>query len=325
MIYKLVCKEPKRIDIFIAQSLKMTRNQVAILIKENGVYVNGIQTKKTGFRLEEGDAVTIPKVEPIVEKEIMVDFEIPILYEDEHILVINKPPFLTVHPAPSVKEATVVDWLRLRGHTLSTLGGNLREGIVHRIDKETSGALVIAKTNEAHEGLAKQLKDQSMGRFYLAIIDMPLKEDLLIDKPITRNIKNRLRMNVAPHGRASKSAFVKLSLSKNEDMELIGAKLFTGRTHQIRAHLKSLSRYILGDDLYGFKSQKAKIPRVMLHAYGLHFLHPVTSKTLLFCAPLYEDFRSILAQHFNKEFFDETLPLTSLMDRFNIDDFRLPA
>ncbi len=312
-----------RLDQFLAHSLQTPRNQVLALIKTHGVYVNDVLTCKAGLKLQEGDIVRLPKIEPVKEPEVRVDFDIPLIYEDEHIMVINKPPFITVHPAPSVKDATVVDWLKARGVKLSTLSGETRHGIVHRIDKETSGALVIAKTNEAHLHLASQLEDKSMGRFYLALIDLPLKSDCIVQRPIGRNPKNRLKMAIVPNGRFAKSAFCKLALAKNEKIELIGAKLFTGRTHQIRVHLESLSRHILGDDLYGFKSQKDKINRVMLHAYGIYFNHPITHEPLMFQAPLYEDFESILNQRFTRESYHEYYSLNALKHRFDFSDFRV--
>jgi 23S rRNA pseudouridine1911/1915/1917 synthase len=163
---------------------------------------------------------------------------------------------------------------------------------VHRIDKETSGALVIAKNNEAHVSLSAQLEDKSMGRYYLAIIDLPLKENVVVELPIGRSLKNRLKMDVVKDGRMAKSAFAKLVLSKDTKKELIAAKLFTGRTHQIRVHLQGLSRHILGDSLYGFKSQNGTIPRVMLHAYILYLKHPRTGQLLQINAPLWDDFNT---------------------------------
>jgi len=317
------CKEPERLDTFLAQAIQAPRNQVLSLIKTHGVYVNKTLICKAGLKLQIGDEITIPQIPTSQEPQIKVDFDIPIIYEDRAIMVINKPPFLTVHPAPSVKEATVVDWLKSRRVKLSTLSGQTRHGIVHRIDKETSGALVVAKTNEAHAGLAAQLEDKSMGRFYLAIIDLPLKSNCIVDKPIARNPKNRLKMAIISDGRNAKSAFCKLALAKDEQAELIGAKLFTGRTHQIRVHLESLSRHILGDNLYGFKSQKATIPRVMLHAYGIYLNHPITNKPLMFQAPFYEDFESILTQRFTRESYNDYYSLATLKCRFYADDFRL--
>lgn len=315
------CKDSVRLDVFLTKELQTPRNQVLTLIKNHGVYVNETLTCKAGLKLQIDDEIRIPDISIIQEPEIKVDFEIPIIYEDDEILVINKPPFITVHPAPSVKDATVVDWLKSKGIKLSTLSGETRHGIVHRIDKETTGALVVAKTNAAHAGLAAQLEDKSMGRFYLAMIDLPLKSDCIVDKPIARNPKNRLKMAIVPDGRVAKSAFCKLALANDERTELIGAKLYTGRTHQIRVHLESLSRHILGDNLYGFKSQKAIIPRVMLHAYGIYLNHPITNKPLMFQAPLYEDFESILTQRFTRESYNEHISLATLKHRFDASNF----
>ena len=312
------CKENGRLDAIMSKELLLPRNQIEQLIKQVGVTVGAKEVKKCSFKLKIDDVVVYDFVQAKKEKEsYKVDFDIDILYEDDDILVINKPPFLTVHPAPSVKEATVVDWLIKRGISLSTISGEERHGIVHRIDKETSGALVIAKNNEAHMGLSSQLVDKSMGRYYLAMIDVPLKEDIVIDKPIGRNRNNRLKMDVVSGGRESKSAFCKLVLAKDEKKELISAKLFTGRTHQIRVHLNSLSRHVLGDDLYGFKSQKGKIARVMLHAYILYLQHPRTGEFMQVIAPLFEDFETILNKHFSKDEIDEKMDSSYIIKHFS--------
>ena len=320
MPHTFTCNENKRLDAFLTEALGVPRNQVSQLLKTHGAMVNGSQVTKAGFKLQAQDVIEIELPQKVQRESYEVNFDIPIIYEDEHILVINKPPFLTIHPAPSVKEATVVDWLKAKGISLSTLSGEERHGIVHRIDKETSGALVIAKSNEAHFALAKQLENKTMGRYYLALIDLPLKEECRVEKPIARHPKNRLKMGIVSDGRHAKSAFCKLALAKNEKTELIAAKLFTGRTHQIRVHLESLSRHILGDDLYGFKSQKATIPRVMLHAYELYLTHPVSDKAMQFCAPLYEDFKTQLTNNFTMEQLDEALEIHTLARRFDTAD-----
>ncbi len=214
-------------------------------------------------------------------------------------MVVNKPSGLVVHPAPSVKGATLVDWLVQRGISLSTIAGEERHGIVHRIDRDTTGALVVAKTNEAHQRLSQQLRDKSMGRYYLALIDYPLKESGIVERPIGRNPKNRFKMGVVPNGKEAKSAFYKLVSNKKKE-ELIAVKLFTGRTHQIRVHLESLGRHILGDTLYGFKSKKDTIDRVFLHAYKLYLFHPITKKKMEFVAPLFSDMREYIAKNFNE-------------------------
>ena len=312
------CKKAGRLDVIMSKNLSLPRNQIEQLIKQVGVKVGTKDVKKCSFKLKAEDIIEYDFVQAVKEKEnYKVNFDIEVLYEDEDILVINKPPFITVHPAPSVKEATVVDWLIKRGVSLSTISGDERHGIVHRIDKGTSGALVIAKNNKAHLGLSSQLVDKSMGRYYLAIVDIPLKEDIIIDKPIARNRNNRLKMDVVAGGRKSKSSFCKLALGKDEKKELIGAKLFTGRTHQIRVHLSSLSRHVLGDDLYGFKSQNSKIERVMLHAYILYLKHPITGEFMQVIAPPFEDFENILKKYFNKDEIDEKMDSSYIIKRFS--------
>ena len=318
---EFICKESKRLDVVMSETLNLPRNQVEKLIKNVGVYIDEKLTHKCSVKLVEGNVVRYEFVEANESpSQYEINFDVPILYEDDDLLVINKPPFLTVHAAPSVKEATLVDWLKFKGINLSTISGEERHGIVHRIDKETSGALVIAKNNEAHVSLSAQLEDKSMGRYYLAIIDLPLKENVVVELPIGRSLKNRLKMDVVKDGRMAKSAFAKLVLSKDTKKELIAAKLFTGRTHQIRVHLQALSRHILGDSLYGFKSQNGTIPRVMLHAYILYLKHPRTGQLLQINAPLWDDFNTYLTHHFTKEEVNEKITLDSIVNGFGSYD-----
>ncbi len=306
-----------RVDKVLQQHLKTTRNRVEHFIKEGNIKVDGKVIKKCGYKLKGGEKIEYDIKEAISKKEYEVDFDIEKLYEDEDILIINKPPFLTVHPAPSVKEATLVDWLKKENISLSTISGEERNGIVHRIDKQTSGALVIAKNNEAHLALSKQLEDKSMGRYYLAIINTPLKDNIIVEKAIARNRKNRLKMAAYDKGRAAKSAFLKLATSNDGKKELIAAKLFTGRTHQIRVHLSTLSRHILGDDLYGFKSKKDTIRRVMLHAYVLYLVHPKSEKKIYVKAPLLQDFTEILEKNFTMENLYEKIDTDYIIHAFD--------
>jgi len=309
-----------RLDIFLASSFDISRSQITELIKKGDVSIGEKTITKAGERLRVGDKVSV-RLRDVEKKEgAEVDFDIPIIYEDDDIMVINKPPFLTVHPAPSVKEPTLVDWLKSKNISLSTLSGDERNGIVHRIDKETSGALAIAKNNASHAFLAKQLEERTLGRYYLALIDYPLKDDTIVEKPIARNPKNRLKMGVVEDGRVAKSAFCKLLTCEQSGVELIAAKLFTGRTHQIRVHLNAIGRHILGDNLYGFKSQKAKIERVMLHAYYMYLVHPKSGELMSFIAPLYDDFTKQLQKYFTKEQIDETITADSINRRFSFID-----
>jgi len=295
-----------RIDKILATQLDVSRNQVEKLVKEGLVSVNDKTVLKSSYKVVEGHHVCYSFKEGEKRVAPPIDFDVEILYEDDHILVVNKPSGLVVHPAPSVKEPTLVDWLIHKGISLSTINGEERHGIVHRIDKETTGALVVAKENKVHEALSLQLQDKSMGRYYLALIDCPLKENIIVDKPIGRNPNNRLKMDVVPHGREAKTAFVKL-LTSEHGVELIAAKLFTGRTHQIRVHLNSLGRHILGDDLYGFKSKRDKISRVNLHAYLLYLIHPVSGEKMEFVAPLFDDMKMYLSKNFDQGEVDEKI------------------
>ncbi len=309
---------PERLDTFLATHLDASRSAVAGLIKKSCVSVNGTPVEKPGLKLKAGDALSVILPEaPQAPEEYLPDFEVEILYEDDDILVINKPSGVVVHPAPSYKGATLVDWLKHRGIRLSTLSGEERHGIVHRIDKETSGAMVIAKTNEAHTGLSDQLQDRSMGRYYLALIDLPLKDHIVVDAPIARNPANRLKMGIVSGGKSAKSAFAKLQLSDDEKNELIAAKLYSGRTHQIRVHLGSLNRHILGDGLYGYKGNDSKINRVFLHAYLLYLIHPRSGEPMQFIARLPEDFQGILARAYTKEDYHEKITDSAVHHAFD--------
>jgi len=295
-----------RLDKVLSEQINQSRNQVEQLIKEGLVYINSKQITKTGYKLSIGDEVEYSFKEAIPKEKIMVDFDVEVLYEDDVMMVINKPAGVVIHPAPSVKGATLVDWLIQRDISLSTIAGEHRHGIVHRIDKNTTGALVIAKTNEAHQKLSDQLRDKSMGRYYLTLIDSPLKESGIVEKPIGRNRKHRFKMGIMPNGKYAKSAFCKIAES-DENVELIAVKLFTGRTHQIRVHLNSIGKHILGDVLYGFKSKKDTINRVFLHAYKLYLTHPSTGLKMEFIAPMFPDMRDFLYQKFNQGEIDEKI------------------
>ena len=368
----LIAQCSERLDVFLSSQLGISRNQISSLIKSAAVRVDGAVQSRPGYKLSAGELVHIdyPAPAPQQTSEERLNFDVEILYEDDDLLVVNKPAGLTVHPAASVKEPTLVDWLKSRGYLLSSLGGELRAGIVHRLDKLTSGALLVAKNNAAHAALSAQLSDKSMGRIYLALIDLPLKEPCVIERPIARNPANRLKMGIVPGGRSAKSAFYEIlsgaelselqnsaqkcdeilgagdgtaagksagadeilnnradnadkiltaKMSANEtraarlaenkflnfknpaqnyklppinlkSFNLVAAKLFTGRTHQIRVHLSSINRHILGDHLYGFKSENAKISRILLHAYLLYFIHPRSGKEVKICAGLPSEF-----------------------------------
>lgn len=317
MYKNFIVFEEERLDKFLAINIKSSRNQIEQLIKKGFVKVNGKTISKTGAKLKPNQQIEVEFPELEKQEEYSVDFDVEVIYEDDDILVINKPYNLTVHGAPSVKEATLVDWLKSKKISLSTISGEERHGIVHRLDKGTSGVMVIAKNNESHQELSRQLEEKSMGRYYLAIVDEPLKENITIDKPIGRNPNNRLKMSIIENGRNAKTAFAKINLSKNEKEELICCKLFTGRTHQIRVHLSSFNRHILGDNLYGFKGELNKINRFYLHAYILYLVHPKTKKLMTFKADIAFDMQNYIDKYFNREILNEKLFEASISELFN--------
>jgi len=313
-----VCENPQRLDTFLASQIGQTRSQIAALIKNEAVCVDDKKVIRPGVKLKAGQkvAVTFPKVKESEAKE--VDFDVEILYEDEDLLVINKPSGVTVHPAPSVKEATLVDWLKHKGIRLSTISGEERHGIVHRLDKGTSGTMVVAKSNEAHEFLSKQLQDKSMGRYYIAVVTPPLKEDVtIVESNIGRSSHNRLKMAAGlEHGKYAKTIFKHLALSEDERTQLIGCKLFTGRTHQIRVHLETLNRHILGDHIYALNPKVEKAERILLHAYLIYFIHPRTEEKLFFTANFDPVMQETIEKKFDREILDEVIDSNYIMRSF---------
>lgn len=312
--------ENSRLDVFLAKKLNQSRNQVALLIEKDYVRVNDKIQDKNSFKLKNGDIISIAslKLYDEIKPQFEVDFDIDVLYEDEDLLVLNKPSNLVVHGASSVKNATLVDWLIEKKYTLSNLGGEIRAGLVHRLDKDTSGAILIAKNNFTHQKLSEQLADKSMGRIYLALIDLPLKEDkIIVEKFLMRSPSNAIKKIAIDKenkfSKNAKSAFI--NIVKTENLTLMAAKLFTGRTHQIRAHLASLNRHILGDSLYGYKGKYDC--RIMLHAYFLYFIHPKTKEQIFVKAPLMEDFKNIMFEQINLGENDEKISLEFLLEFFN--------
>jgi len=307
----------QRLDIFLASQIEQTRSQVAQLIKKNCVYVDEKIVARAGVKLKVGQIVRVEFPEVKVAKALDIDFDVEVLYEDEDVLVINKPTNLTVHPAPSVKEATLVEWLKHKNIRLSTISGEERHGIVHRLDKGTSGVMVVAKNNEAHTFLSEQLQDKSMGRHYIAVVVPPLKEDItIVEKAIKRSSKNRLKMGCENGGKDAKTAFGFLALSDDETTQLIACKLFTGRTHQIRVHLETMSRHIIGDHLYGDIKKGDKSERILLHAYEIHFIHPRTKELHTYVAPMDDYMKNYIDNKFNTGVINEVIDSNYINKRF---------
>lgn len=315
--HRYICDDAQRLDTFLASQIGQSRSQVAQLILRESVLVDGKVVSRAGVKLKENQIITVNLPDMQISSPLEIDFSVAVLYEDDDVLVINKPSGLTVHPAPSVKEATLVDWLKHKGIRLSTLSGEERHGIVHRLDKGTSGTMVIAKNNASHEFLSSQLQDKSMGRYYLAVVNPPLKEDIVaVECPIARSTHNRLKMGCLEHGKYAKSLFKALALSKDEKNQLIACKLFTGRTHQIRVHLEKINRHIVGDHIYAQSPKLEKSERILLHAYSIYFIHPTTRKEVSFTAPLDVAMGEYIEKKFDMEQMDETMDVNNIIRSF---------
>lgn len=316
-----VCDKIERLDTFLASQVGQTRSQIVQLIKQDCVYIEDKKVTRPGVKLKVGQTIRVEFPHAKKEPALEVDFDVEILYEDDDILVINKPSGVTVHPAPSVKDATLVDWLKHKGIRLSTISGEERHGIVHRLDKGTSGTMVVAKNNEAHEFLSLQLQDKSMGRYYVAVLTPPLKDDITtIESNIGRSAHNRLKMACGlEHGKYAKTMFKSLTLSENEKNQLVACKLFTGRTHQIRVHLESMNRHIIGDHIYAISPKLEKSERILLHAYIIYFIHPRTKEKVSFVANFDEIMKNEVDKRFNKEQIDEVMDPDYIMHSFTTD------
>ena len=320
-VQNYICSEPERLDTFLASQIGQTRSQIAHLIKQDCVWVDGKKVARPGVKLKSEQNIKVEFPYPKKEKALDVDFDVEILYEDDDVLVINKPSGVTVHPAPSVKEATLVDWLKHKGIRLSTISGEERHGIVHRLDKGTSGTMVVAKNNAAHEFLSLQLQDKSMGRYYIAVVSPPLKEDItVIESNIGRSANNRLKMACGlEHGKHAKTMFKALALSSDEKNQLIACKLFTGRTHQIRVHLESMNRHIIGDHIYALNPKVEKSDRILLHAYLIYFIHPTTKERLSFHAEFDDIMKEKIDKKFNLETLNEVIDTEYIVRSFSTD------
>lgn len=328
-----------RLDSLLSICLQIPRSQALQLIKHQQILLNESICTKPSTHIALGDTLCVlaptpqPQTHHYTSLQALTEakpefLDITILHQDSEFLVINKPPNIVIHEAPSLKEPTLVDWLKLTQPPIHNLCGDLRYGIVHRLDRQTSGALAIAKTSHAHNALSAQLKSRQMGRYYIALIDNPLKDSTIIECSMGRHPKNRLKMTTFPQHdiraglRYSKSVFVPLldCLNPQHALQLVAVKLFTGRTHQIRTHLESLGRHIIGDTLYGYKG-RFKECRVLLHAYLMYVSHPHDTslphtQEFVFKAPLFADMVAFLERYFDKDAINEVLSPQYILDRF---------
>jgi 23S rRNA pseudouridine1911/1915/1917 synthase len=301
-----------RLDSLVAGRLQISRNQAATLIATGRVTVSG-RRERAAYRARAGE--TIEVVVPPPPERTVVGESIPldIVFEDEHVAVVNKPAGMVVHPAPGNWTGTLVNALVGRGGDLSAEGGEDRAGIVHRLDKDTSGLLLVAKSDRAHRVLGAAIAGRQVSRRYAALCWGHLDGDVLeVDKPLARDPRDRKRMAVVSTGRQAKTSFRRLA--RFDSADLLQARLHSGRTHQIRVHLQSIGHPVVGDDTYGGGGGRrlAALPprRHFLHAAWLAFRHPVSGQLVDLRAPLPDDLRrSLVAVSGMAELADHPDPL----------------
>ena len=291
----IVLEEDKgeRLDSYLAHSLDgVTRSRIKNLIEEGAVTVCNKTIKKSGFSLKAGDFIAISFEDPTELSALPEDIPIDVVYEDEDFLVVNKAQGMVTHPAPGSHSGTLVNALLFHIKDLSGINGVLRPGIVHRLDKDTSGLIVIAKNDKSHLSLSAQIAEKSAKRYYIALVDGNIKEDNgIVDMPIARHRTERKKMAIDKEGRPAKTAFKVLERYKN--YTLVEYELFTGRTHQIRVHSTYLHHPIVGDPVYG-GSNKFHLNGQLLHAFKLVLTHPSTGERLTFEAKIPEYFQEVL-------------------------------
>ena len=287
----------KRLDVFLSdQTEDFSRSRLKKLIEDGQVSVNGVAVKKAGAEIKRGDSVTVQIPEAVEYSVKPENIPIDIVYEDSDFAVVNKAQGMTVHMGNGNESGTLVNALLYALDSLSGIGGVLRPGIVHRIDKDTTGLLVVAKNDKAHVSLASQIAEKTCHRTYYALLEGNLKEERgRVVTDIGRHPTERLKMAVLPEGKG------KIAITDFETVTHFGADftlckfdLQTGRTHQIRVHAKHLGHPVAGDPVYGYKKQKIKADGQLLHAKRLELTHPTTGERMEFNAPLPPAFQEIL-------------------------------
>jgi 23S rRNA pseudouridine1911/1915/1917 synthase len=283
-----------RIDQYLSNALNdLSRSYIQKLIGDGQIKVNGeISTSKKRLVLKD-DMIEINIPDPELLKIVAEDIPLDILYEDDDLIIVNKPQGMVVHPAPGNYSGTLVNALMYTAERLSSINGVIRPGIVHRIDKDTSGLLMVAKNDKAHEWLANQLKEKTTIREYMAIVNGVInKEGGTIDQPLARHPQDRKKIAIVKDGRHAVTHYEVVERYKYHT--LIRVRLETGRTHQIRVHMASIGYPILGDPIYGVKSERVKHEGQALHAQKIGFIHPTTHELMVFESALPDYFMTLI-------------------------------
>ena len=291
--------DARRLDVFVADNTSLTRNHVQRLIEGGNVTVDGTVAVKPSLSVKADSAVSLSLPDEVPLDIPAEDIPLDVVYEDGDLAVINKPQGMTVHPANNVYSGTLVNALLYRIKDLSGINGVLRPGIVHRLDKDTSGLLVIAKNDKAHVELQRQIQCKQCRRIYVALCEGVIKEESgSVDQPIGRSRSDRKKMDVTADGRSALTHYT--VLERFDGYTLVRFELKTGRTHQIRVHAKYLGHPVVGDKTYGYAKQRFALNGQLLHAQQLIFNHPSTGEQMEFFAPLPDYFQRVLTTLRNK-------------------------
>ncbi|MGL5085628.1 MAG: RluA family pseudouridine synthase [Clostridium sp.] len=284
----------ERIDKYISNLIEgKSRSYLKGLIDDGSVTVNG-KIEKSNYKVALGDSVIVVMPEPIMLDVMPENIDLEIVYEDEDIVVINKPKGMIVHPAPGVNTGTLVNALLYHCKNLSGINGVIRPGIVHRIDKDTTGIIVVAKNDDAHTFLSDQFKEHSIKREYYALVEGKfMKTEGSVDKPLGRHKRDRIKMAITLDGKRAVTHYEVLEQYDN-GTSLVKCSLETGRTHQIRVHMASISHPLVGDTVYGLKKQRYKLDGQVLHAKTLGFIHPTKKVYMEFDSELPSYYEEIL-------------------------------
>ncbi len=283
-----------RIDVYVSSVSELTRSAVKRLADEGRVFLNG-KPAKASSDVKCGDHVRVDVPDPVPTRAVPEDIPIDVIYEDDDIAVVNKPQGMTVHAGAGNYEGTLVNALLFRLKNLSGVGGAYRPGIVHRIDKDTSGLLVVAKNDFAHISLSEQIAKKTAKREYLALLEGVLKEEHgRVVTDIGRDPKNRLKMAVLPAGEGKEAVTEWSAVERFRENTLAAFRLQTGRTHQIRVHARYIGHPVVGDKVYGYQRQRFSLDGQLLHAYRLTLIHPRTGEEMVFTAPLPDYFEHVL-------------------------------
>ncbi|MEI3116623.1 MAG: RluA family pseudouridine synthase [Merdibacter sp.] len=282
----------QRIDKYLCEQTQLTRSRIQQLIEQGAVVVNGKATK-SNYKINTGDLIEV-SYEDLSELDVVAqDIPLDIRYEDSDVIVINKPRGMVVHPANGNQQGTLVNALLYHCKDLSGINGVLRPGIVHRIDKDTTGLIIVAKNDKAHLELSKQLQDKTVNRLYYALVHGTFAHDYgTIDAPIGRDETDRQKMAVTEKNSKEARTHFRV-LERFKDYSLVECRLETGRTHQIRVHMRYIDHPIVGDEKYGYR-RTMKIGGQLLHAHQLEFIHPSTGEKMVVEAEIPQDFAEVL-------------------------------